>query len=495
MQSKKKIFITEDEFIISKNLEVKLISFGYDVIGTAPSGELAIEKIRKQQPDLVLMDIMLAGKLDGIETAGIITSEFDIPIVFLTAYSSQEIFKRAAITEPYAYIIKPFNERELEINISIALYKYNIEAKFLKKQQELEQLNNYLDKLVEDGTENLLLETSKKHKAEDIKQRFFKIIEQTSDHVIITNAEGIIEYVNPAIVSFSGYTTGELIGGKPNILGSGVYDQNYFSNLWSTILRGDSFSDNVINRKKNGDIFISDTTIISLKDQFEKVTHYASVSRDITKKKEFEKKLNDIQEDERGRISKGLHDGVGQSIAAIKLGLGIIIDNDQGQDKVILEELKKQVNGLTDTIREISYNLMPSILNDYGLVSALNKSILILDKNSHLTIDFLHPKEIVRFRSDIELALFRITQEAISNCIKHSNAKSLIIRLAYNHDLITLEIEDDGNGFNDKIVNPIENGQGIFNMKHRALLLNGTFSISSIINVETIVKIRIPYEK
>mgnify|MGYP001234554718 CR=1 FL=1 len=97
MKDKKKIFITEDEFIVSKNLESKLIALGYNVIGTSVSGELAIEKIRKEQPDLVLMDIMLAGKMDGIETASLIRSEYDIPIIFLTAYSSQKISINARV--------------------------------------------------------------------------------------------------------------------------------------------------------------------------------------------------------------------------------------------------------------------------------------------------------------------------------------------------------------------------------------------------------------
>jgi signal transduction histidine kinase len=159
-----------------------------------------------------------------------------------------------------------------------------------------------------------------------------------------------------------------------------------------------------------------------------------------------------------------------------------------------LNELNAQVNGLTNTIREASYNLMPSTLKDYGIISAINKMRMTFVENSKLTIDFSYPEEVYRLRNDIELALFRITQEAISNCIKHSNSKSLFIRLAYDPNFIILEIKDNGKGFNIELGNN-ENGQGLLNMKHRALILNGTFQIHSKINSGTIVKIKIPNEK
>jgi len=338
----------------------------------------------------------------------------------------------------------------------------------------------------------IILETDKKRKAENLQQRFFNIIEQTSDHVIITNKEGEIEYVNPAIKKFTGYIQKEFIGNKPSILESGIYDLDHFTDMWSTVTKGESYSENVINKKKNGDFYISSMTIIPLKNENKEVTHYASIAKDSTKEKQFEKRLIDIQEGERERISKELHDGIGQSITAIKLGISAITNTSQNE--LIISELNEQVNGLTNTIREASYNLMPSILKDYGIISAINKIIIIIGENSELTIDFSHPKEAYRPRADIELALFRITQEAISNCIKHSNSKSLIIRLDYEPHFIMLEIKDDGNGFNVEFEDK-ENGQGLLNMKHRALLLNGTFKIQSKINKGTIVKIKIPNEK
>ncbi len=130
-----KILVVEDESIVAEDIRRSLENLGYAVPAIAYSGEEAIKKAKETRPDLVLMDIMLQGKMDGIEAAGTIRSGFNIPIVYLTAYGDENILERAKITEPFGYIIKPFKERELKINIEIALYKYRMENR-LKESKE-----------------------------------------------------------------------------------------------------------------------------------------------------------------------------------------------------------------------------------------------------------------------------------------------------------------------------------------------------------------------
>ena len=130
-----KILVVEDESIIAEDIRRSLENLGYSVPSVVSSGETAINKAKEERPDLVLMDIMLKGKMDGIEAAGKIRSEFNIPIVYLTAYGDDNILARAKITEPFGYLIKPFKDRELKINIEIALYKYRMEGK-LKESKE-----------------------------------------------------------------------------------------------------------------------------------------------------------------------------------------------------------------------------------------------------------------------------------------------------------------------------------------------------------------------
>ncbi|UKN01596.1 response regulator [Paracrocinitomix mangrovi] len=491
MSEVKKIFITEDEFIVSKNLESKLKTLGYEVTGTSPSGEEAIQKIRKNPPDIVLMDIMLAGEMDGIETAKMIRSEFDIPVIFLTAYSSEEIYRRAALAEPYAYIIKPYEERELEINIAIALYKSNIEREYARKQIELEELNDNLDRLVEERTQKLLKEIRERKEAQELQQRFFNVIEQSSDHVMITNENGVIEYANPAMCAYTLYDKNEVIGQKPSIFKSNMYDDSYYTQLWSTITKGRAFSDEFVNKKKNGDLYTVAQVILPLKNLEGRITHFASVSRDFTEKKKFEKKLMDVQEDERARISRELHDGIGQSVAAIKLGINRIVEKYKIPENEFSETMNL-IESLTASVREISYDLMPSVLRDYGLIAATSKVIQQIEKNTHIDIFFRHDEE-KRLPQDMELSLFRIIQEALNNSIKYSGASKIQLSLACMDEKVLLDVIDNGHGFDYKNVMEVS-GQGIRNMKHRAHLMNGVFQLQSSED-GTEINVRIPFKK
>lgn len=130
-----KVIVVEDESIVAEDIRRTLIKLGYAVPAVVSSGEAAIKKVEEHIPDLVMMDIVLKGGMDGIETAKQIRSRFNIPIVYLTAFSDEKILDRAKITEPFGYIIKPFKERELKINIEIALYKHKAEER-LKESKE-----------------------------------------------------------------------------------------------------------------------------------------------------------------------------------------------------------------------------------------------------------------------------------------------------------------------------------------------------------------------
>jgi response regulator RpfG family c-di-GMP phosphodiesterase len=121
------ILVVEDEGIVAADIQDRLISLGYDVPATVASGEEAILKIPHLSPDLVLMDIVLQGEKDGIEIAEEIRQRFEIPVVFLTAHADDSTLKRAKVAEPFAYILKPFEEKELQTALEMALYKHKVE--------------------------------------------------------------------------------------------------------------------------------------------------------------------------------------------------------------------------------------------------------------------------------------------------------------------------------------------------------------------------------
>ena len=134
------IMIVEDEAITALELQAQLEDWGYGVPAIAMTGKEALEKAEETQPDLVLMDIVLKGDMDGIEAAQQIRARYDIPVVYLTAYADKNTLARSKVTEPYGYILKPFDDRELQVVISIALYKHSVEKQLRKYREHLEEL-------------------------------------------------------------------------------------------------------------------------------------------------------------------------------------------------------------------------------------------------------------------------------------------------------------------------------------------------------------------
>jgi PAS domain S-box-containing protein len=173
----KRILIVEDEIITAKDIKECLQDIGYMVLAIVSSGEEAIKKAEEANPDLILMDIVLKGEMDGIETAKQIRSISNIPIIYLTAYSDKNILERAKITEPFGYILKPFNERELQINIEIALYKN-------KAERELKESERWLASL----------------------------IKNLGEAVIATDENGIIKLMNPFAEALTGWKQEDALG-------------------------------------------------------------------------------------------------------------------------------------------------------------------------------------------------------------------------------------------------------------------------------------------
>ena len=128
------VLVVEDEGIIAADIQDRLATLGYEVPATVASGEEALQKIPVFNPDLVLMDIVLQGQMDGIDAAAEIRKRFDLPVIYLTAHADESTLKRAKITEPFAYILKPFEERELQTALEMALHKHKEEQERAKSR-------------------------------------------------------------------------------------------------------------------------------------------------------------------------------------------------------------------------------------------------------------------------------------------------------------------------------------------------------------------------
>ena len=133
-----KILLVEDEQIVAKFTEKQLSTAGYSIVASASTGEIAIEKVRTHHPDIILMDIKLVGSMDGVETADYIRKNYQIPVIFLTSLADDESFQRAKIAEPFGYLIKPIDLKELNRVVDMALYKNKIHKELLNTRHRFQ---------------------------------------------------------------------------------------------------------------------------------------------------------------------------------------------------------------------------------------------------------------------------------------------------------------------------------------------------------------------
>lgn len=194
------ILLVEDESIIAMHIISTLQQLGYHTAPPVDTGQAAIAAARKLQPDIILMDILLKGEIDGIETAVIINKESNIPVIYLTANTDDKTFQRAKISTPFGYLLKPFTERELHTTIEIALFKHQTE-------QELQRYRNHLEELVQKRTAEL---EATHHALQESEHNYRTIFDRANDPFFILDADSRIHDVNPKVSALTGYDRQEL---------------------------------------------------------------------------------------------------------------------------------------------------------------------------------------------------------------------------------------------------------------------------------------------
>jgi len=220
--------------------------------------------------------------------------------------------------------------------------------------------------------------------------------------------------------------------------------------------------------------------------------------KENAKKLEREKHLRlssmiDGQEMERQRLSREIHDSLGQSILAIKLKVDQLLKQATDISQERKSEIRQLFSAALKDIRGISKDLMPAVLNEFGLVEAIANLASDSMNASGIEIDFVESGFVAQTDKRTENYLYRICQEAINNIIKHSKAEKAIIKLSSDHNSIRLKIKDDGCGIAG--TGSRNTGHGLMHMKERAELLGGSFSLQSQPNDGTTIEIIIPINK
>lgn len=310
-------------------------------------------------------------------------------------------------------------------------------------------------------------------------------VEQSPASIIITNLKGDIEYVNPRFTQITGYPIEEVIGKNPRILKSGQIENEVYKDLWMKISNGNEWRGEFYNRKKNGEFFWEAASISPIKDGNGKTTHYLGVKEDITEKKEATRRIFDTiietEERERLRYSHELHDGLGPILSTINLYFQMLTENTETDNKdAIISRATNCINEAIQTIKEISYNLSPSVLSNFGIVSGINNFITRVNETQKLDIDF-DTNIDYRFEKNIEITIYRIITELINNTLKYACASHAEVSLIYydKDQFLTLKYMDNGCGFELEEVLSARKGLGLSNIFKRVNTLNGKIEIET----------------
>ncbi len=289
----KRILPVDDEVIIATRLQDLLISIGYDVPDFAGSAEEAIELANRLKPDLIIMDIVMPGSMDGIAAAEKIRTELDIPVVFLTAHADDEHISRAKLSDPLGYILKPFEENQLKSAIALALHKNEVD-------KQLKEANRTLDARVHVRTAELveanarLMEEIQEHKKtaaalHDQTRRNEKILLTAMEGFWITNPDGVIQEVNVSAASILGYSPEELPG--KSVFDFEPKDHHGLAvHIRKAVRQGvGRYESRLVNKEGNALTLEFSTNFIAMGDQ----SFLFSFFSDITKKSQMVKSLKE----------------------------------------------------------------------------------------------------------------------------------------------------------------------------------------------------------
>lgn len=468
---KARILIVEDSFIVAYHLQTTLESEGYTVLNRCDSAEEALQFVQNNRPDLVLMDIMLSGQVDGIEAASVLKSRYNIPVVYITALSDKNTISRAKVTEPYGFLTKPFEDREIFTVIEMALYKHDIESR-LKQSEE----------------------------------RYFSTVNSIGDSVITVDRNYRISYMNPSAEAVTQWTASNAHGKMiMDVLRLKNESSNEMINPIQCALGVGNFNrmpDDLVAVGREGvEIPIGESSLSPLLDNKGNFVGLIIIFKNLTEKRAHDRLVKEMerhqmaaliegQEKERARIAKDLHDGLGQMLNAIKINTSML-----NSDSYDISHLSKLLDEAIQESVRISENLLPAKLRDFDLATSLRSFCADIRKATRSQISFEGHCTGLKMNQSQKVNFYRIAQEAVNNAIKHSDAKSICVQLNEENDLVRLSVEDDGSGIRSIPASSSKARNGLVNMRDRAKIMGGKLTIESDPQRGTMVIVEVPTHK
>lgn len=266
-----------------------LESLNQNVI-TADSGRDALRALLEHEFAVILLDVQMP-IMNGFETARLIRSRpqsESTPIIFVTAFSRGE----TDMVEGYSigavdFIFTPIIPEVLRAKVSVFVDLYH-------KIQAIKRHEEHLEILVAQRTAALTTEIAERKQAEVAIRKLSSAMEKVADSIFITDCNGVIEYINPAFETITGYCREEALGQTPRVIKSGKHDEQFYQQIWETLLQGEVYRNVFINRRKDGQLYHEAVTITPLTDEHGKITHYISSGKDITESIQTQERLHHL---------------------------------------------------------------------------------------------------------------------------------------------------------------------------------------------------------
>jgi PAS domain S-box-containing protein len=334
---------------------------------------------------------------------------------------------------------------------------------------------------------------------QDQKRRLRSIVETAVDAVVIIDDRGIVESFNPAGERMFGYKADEVVGQNVNMLMPQPFAGEHTGYLQRYLRTGEAkiigIGREVQGRRKDGSLFPAD---LAVSEFYDGKPLFTGILRDITGRKKMEAEILQIAEAEQRRIGQELHDDAQQQLAGLTMIARNAADalapfvSQESKLADVLVKLERVVKGLRDanqSLREVARGLVPLQIDAHGLLDALARLAAQVSELHAVRCSFSVDDGIDVDDGGVSTHLYRITQEAVNNSLKHSQAKEISIRFRYVDRMIVLEIADDGIGIGDKRETL---GRGLQIMAYRAGLIGAVLSVRRINGGGTLVSCGLP---
>lgn len=476
MNRTNRILVVDDDEVV-RSVFVKILrGRGYEV-SEAATGRQALQLTREERPDVVLLDVRLPD-LSGLEVCRQIKGDANLQDVFVALCSGEATSSENTVDGLAAgadeYVTKPVNPEEL-----------------LARMRTLERLRDSIAGL----------RASEQH--------FRRLVDILPDAVCLIDPQGRLLAMNPQGMAMLGYDSStELPATSLFELTPKEDHDRVRAHLATALEAGILRNADCTLLRKNGDRFPAEWSASASPGGNGQPAALVSVMRDITRRKRTDEELRQMprqiieaQEVERLRVARELHDGVNQLIASVKMRLRKVDASLAGTSPAaheILSRCNKLLVQALEENRRIAHNLHPTDLDNLGLADACRNLCRDLQSRTNLKVKCQINRVPEWLPPALELNLFRIIQEAMTNVEKHARAKSLHARLVFQQNSVVLKIQDDGRGFDPKRAKVGKGkwrGIGLTNMRERAASLGGTCEVKPAPDHGTTVTVCVPLQQ